>query len=326
MHTSTPRWLLLASLATVIVLATGCFQAVGDQAEGTVVAERLTETPTQPPTETEPPTAEATAELTAQVEATEEILLVSPTPSDTTTATLYVPSDTPTVTSTATNTPADLPLGNVEGTAVAQEATPDSFQLTSTALIQEATDRVATTTAEAAITQGLVDTATPTASPTTDGGQLFPTTQAPVVSGGDCVHEVRQGETMYRLSVNYGLPINTIAAANGIVNPTLILIGQRITIPGCGTTGFTPPPTSTVIPTRTPIFGTGGAGQGGGATAFPPVGGGSTCGSQYIVQQYDTLFQISLRCNVPIASIAAANGISNINRIEYGQVLTIPPQ
>jgi LysM repeat protein len=321
MHTSTPRWLFVASLATVLILSSGCFQAVGDQAEGTVVAERLTETPTSPPTATVETTAEATEE-------TEEAPLggLSVAESETATATLYLPSDTPSV----TNTAADLPLGNVEGTAVAQDLnnqtpTPDDFQLTSTALIQQATDRVATLTQEAL---GPPPTATPTASPTSDGSNLFPTTQAPVFGGGDCVHEVRQGDNMYRLSVTYGVPINTIAAANGIVNPRLILIGQRITIPGCGTTGAVPPPTSTTIPTRTPAFGTGGAGQGGGSTTTtnPPTGGVSVCGPQYIVQQYDTLFQISLRCGVPVASIAAANGITDISYIQFGDVLTIPPQ
>lgn len=335
MHTSTSRWLLLVSLAAVLLMASGCFQAVGDTAEGTVVAERLTETPTEPPTETETPLAETTAEASqepveATEEATDEVLLpiASATASDTSTATLFVPTESPTVTNTATNAPADAPIGNVEGTAVAQEvtATPDDFQLTSTALIQQATDRVATVTAQYEIDQGLRDTATPTASPTTEGGEIvIPTTAAPVVTGGDCVHEVRQGENMYRLSVNYGVPINTIAAANGIVNPSLIVIGQRITIPGCGTTGFRPPATSTPSFTPTSQFGTGGGiGQGGGATAIPPVGG-STCGSQYIVQQYDTLFEISLRCGVPVASIAAANGIANINYIQFGDVLTIPP-
>jgi len=316
MLNSIPRWSLLMSLALVAAITTGCFQSVGDPAEPTVIAERLTETPTLQPTDTETPLAEQTGEVTEETEDA-SLLLVSATASDTATATLYIPTETPTV----TNTAADVAIGQVEGTSVAQleTATPDDFQLTSTALIQQATDRVNTLTAEAL---GPTATFTETASPTSDPAVFVTSTPGVVIGVGDCVHEVRQGETMYRLSVNYGLPVNTIAAANGIVNPTLIIVGQRITIPGCGTTGFVPPPTSTPFVTATSQFGTGGQlGQGGGTT---PIASTSTCGGQYIVQQYDTLFQISLRCNVPVQSIANANGITNINYIKMGDVLTIP--
>jgi LysM repeat protein len=47
-------------------------------------------------------------------------------------------------------------------------------------------------------------------------------------------------------------------------------------------------------------------------------------GSRYIVQPGDNLFRISLRAGVTLSALAAANGISNINRIFVGQVLIIP--
>ena len=89
-----------------------------------------------------------------------------------------------------------------------------------------------------------------------------------------------------------------LATANGIPNMNVILVGLTLTIPNCG--GSTSP-----IP---------------GATAVPGTGTGGT----YTVQQGDTLFKISLQFGVPVTSIAAANGISNINLILINQQLVIP--
>jgi LysM repeat protein len=129
-----------------------------------------------------------------------------------------------------------------------------------------------------------------------------------VPSGGNCIHEVRAGENLFRISLTYGLLVNDIAQASGIVNPNVISVGQMLTIPGCGTTGARPPATSTP----------------GGVVGGTPVPGGSTGGTTYTIQQGDTLFALSLRFGVPVNSIAAANGISNINLIYMGQTLTIP--
>jgi LysM repeat protein len=90
--------------------------------------------------------------------------------------------------------------------------------------------------------------------------------------------------------------INDIAAANGISNPNIIVVGTSLNIPGCSSGG--PSPT----------------------TPTAPLPGGRT----HTVQQGETLFQISLQYGVPVNSIAAANGISNINVIYINQVLTIP--
>jgi LysM repeat protein len=54
------------------------------------------------------------------------------------------------------------------------------------------------------------------------------------------------------------------------------------------------------------------------------VGTGS-CASPYTVVQGDTLFNISLRCGVPVMSIASANPtITNINVIVINQQIVIP--
>jgi LysM repeat protein len=42
---------------------------------------------------------------------------------------------------------------------------------------------------------------------------------------------VRPGENLYRISLAYGVPMSTIAAANGIANYNLIYAGQTLCIP-----------------------------------------------------------------------------------------------
>jgi LysM repeat protein len=130
-------------------------------------------------------------------------------------------------------------------------------------------------------------------------------TPAPIIGGQDCIHEVQRGENLYRLSLRYGVLVNDIARASGVANVDRIREGQRLTIPGCGTTGQVPPPTSTP--------------RAGGTN-----GGVPSVGTRHIVQQNETLFQISLRYGVPVNTIASANGISNINMIFINQELVIP--
>ena len=135
----------------------------------------------------------------------------------------------------------------------------------------------------------------------------------PIVSGADCVHEVLAGENLYRISLRYGVGYQEIANASGVVNINQLLVGQKLTIPGCGTTGVFPP--ATTVPTLTT------GDSGGGAISV----GTGTCASPYTVAQGDTLFSISLRCGVPVMSIASANPtITNINVIVINQQIVIP--
>lgn len=48
---------------------------------------------------------------------------------------------------------------------------------------------------------------------------------------GSRIHIVQRGENLYRIGLAYGVPYTTIAAANGIVDPSRIEVGQRLVIP-----------------------------------------------------------------------------------------------
>ena len=68
---------------------------------------------------------------------------------------------------------------------------------------------------------------------------------------------------LYRISLQFGIPYMSIARQTNMVNPNMIHVGDTLIIPGCGTTGYQPPPTSTpapITPARTPSPG-GGSGQ-----------------------------------------------------------------
>ena len=284
-------WQLVVGCLMLIAVMAGCFQPADEALSGTAVAGSV-------------PSATWT-----------------PVPSLTST-----PSDTPTpgegiqvVIETAIPSPtpdAAIDLIAQSSTEVAQEQVLESWELTATQIVATVTLGYEQMLTQTALAAGIGSTLTPTPTATTFG--IDP--QQPVVTsipGGSCVHQVVAGDNLFRLSLRYGVTINDIAAANGISNIQLIVVNQRLTIPGCGTTGVFPPPTTTAGLTTANT----------GTTGTVNVGTGTaTCPGTYTVQQYDTLFQISMRCGVPVQSIANANGISNINLIILSDTLVIPAQ
>jgi lipoprotein-anchoring transpeptidase ErfK/SrfK len=107
------------------------------------------------------------------------------------------------------------------------------------------------------------------------------------------VHIVRPGENLFRIALRYGMTTQTVAAANGIVNPHRVYVGQRLVIPGHGNTPSTHP---------------------------QPTPSGQT----YTVRRGDTLSSIARRYGVSTWALARANGIRNPAFIYVGQVLRIP--
>jgi predicted chitinase/LysM repeat protein len=103
---------------------------------------------------------------------------------------------------------------------------------------------------------------------------------------------VRAGDTLSGIAARHSVSLQALIAANPqIRNPNLIYPGQVVNLPG-SRDDFRPPPTRT--------------------------------GPRYTVQPGDTLSKIGAKFGMSYQEIAAANGISNPNRIYPGQVLTIP--
>ncbi len=147
-----------------------------------------------------------------------------------------------------------------------------------------------TLTLAASPTVAVTPTATPTSPPGVPTYTPTPTptpTTPPGTPGAPLVHVVQRGENLFRIALKYNTTVEAIAAANGIRNPQLIYVGQKLTIPRGGTT---------------------------------PQPGGRT----HVVQPGENLFRIALRYGTTPQAIAAANNLPNIHLIYAGQVLRIP--
>ena len=106
--------------------------------------------------------------------------------------------------------------------------------------------------------------------------------------GGETVHIVQPGETLFSIGLTYNTTWQAIAQANGIANPWFIYVGQKLVIPSGGGGSMPPVPTST-----------------------------------YVVQPGDTLYTIAMRFNTTIQTLMVVNNLSNPNTIYVGQVLKI---
>jgi LysM repeat protein/uncharacterized protein YkwD len=122
---------------------------------------------------------------------------------------------------------------------------------------------------------------------------------------------VQPGDTLYRLSLRYGVPVPTLAAANNMNVNDIIYVGQVLVIPQPATptpAPTLPPTTPTLVPTATltPTL----------TPTNPP--------RFHVVQRGETLFQISRIYGVPVDKLIATNGLINPDRLQVGQVIIIP--
>jgi len=109
------------------------------------------------------------------------------------------------------------------------------------------------------------------------------------------VYVVRRGDTLSTIALRLGVSQRALMNANGIRNPNFIWVGQRLRVPGRGTT--TPSP------------------------AAPPA---STGRRVHVVAWGETLSSIALRYGVSLRSLMRANNLRSANRILAGQRLIIP--
>ena len=287
MGTSRARGIL--SCLVVLFLAAGCFQQSGSPSDITPISQALpTSTPVLPTDTPRPPASDTPTD-----EPTPRALPTS-SPTRAVATEVGVGGSLVQVTSPSAATLAvGTPIAQAD---TVQQQPEDPLNITATAIIQRATQTQAANLTATWFAQ--FGTPTPIATATTAPlpGVTPSATVAPRPDGA-CVHTVVAGDNLFRISLRYNVTINDIAAANGISTPNIIVVGQQLTIPGC-TSGGSPTTPTTPVPS-----------------------GGQT----YTVQQGDTLFEISMRFGVPVNSIAAANGISNINLIYINQQLRIPP-
>lgn len=112
----------------------------------------------------------------------------------------------------------------------------------------------------------------------------------PALADSGITYVVRPGDTLASIAAANGSTMQAIINANGLSNPDLLRVGQKLIIPR--------------------------------GTAAPSAGPARP--STYVVQRGQTLAQIARLLGVSLAVIVNANGLSNPDLIYSGMVLRIP--
>ncbi len=134
--------------------------------------------------------------------------------------------------------------------------------------------------------------------------------EAPQVAGTS--YTIEAGDTLAAIADSLGTTVDELAQANGITDPTQLVVGQVLVIPGgvapeeeVLSATVSPPPTSQ--PESTPP---------------PPPSDADT----YAVQSGDNASDIADRFGVTLEELAAANSttIDDLRGLQVGDVLIIP--
>lgn len=92
---------------------------------------------------------------------------------------------------------------------------------------------------------------TPTLQPT--GTVSAPPPQPTTAPAGETIHVVQPGENLFRVALKYGLSTAFLASYNGITNPNVIYVGQRIRIPSGAAAQPQPQPATPAPVGATPL-------------------------------------------------------------------------
>jgi LysM repeat protein len=117
-------------------------------------------------------------------------------------------------------------------------------------------------------------------------------------SGATSTYTVQAGDTLGKIAARFGTTVTVLLQLNGLTNPDILAIGQKLKVPG-----------------------TGGAAPASAGTPKPATGGQ---GRSYVVQKGDTLLSIARRYGLTVKQLQAANNIADPDKIFPGQTLVIP--
>jgi LysM repeat protein len=148
----------------------------------------------------------------------------------------------------------------------------------------------------------------------------FSIEQAQAQSSGT-VHIIQPGETLGGIAAKYGVSYQQLARYNGISNPNLVRVGQRLRIPPAPLTHppaqssqSTTPSSQAVIPVATPV-----------PEQQAPASTQPICRGElsYSVRSGDSLHRIAASYGVTIGALKTRNNLPS-SLIVVGQRLIIP--
>jgi len=122
---------------------------------------------------------------------------------------------------------------------------------------------------------------------------LLTSVATPAAAGDDLI--VERGATLWDIALEHGTTVDALVALNGIADPSLIRIGQRIVLQ---------PPSAPSSP--------------------PPAAPAPPAPIIHVVQPDETLWAIAVQYATTVAALVEANQIPNPSLIRTGQTLAIP--
>ena len=121
--------------------------------------------------------------------------------------------------------------------------------------------------------------------------------QAPAAApAGAKQHQVLPGETLSTIASQYGVTVDSVAKLNNLANPNVIVVGSELKIPAVGSSAT--------------------------QSASAPVDSGQV--GLHLVVPGETLTTIARSYGVQVRALAEANGISDLDFVEVGQMLRVP--
>lgn len=129
-------------------------------------------------------------------------------------------------------------------------------------------------------------------------------------SGG--TYTVRPGDSLSAIAARYRVSLGALASANRLANPSLIFVGQRLTIPGSGTSQ--PAPAKPASPGKPATS----------AKPATPTTAPSAGARVHVVVAGDSMSAIAAKYQVSLTKLLAANRLSDPGFIQIGQRISIP--
>lgn len=149
----------------------------------------------------------------------------------------------------------------------------------------------------------------------------IPTSSGPATAGSKKstktktagAHTVVRGDTVWALARKHGTTVNAIVQANGLGKSAIIHVGQRLALPGSGST-------TSDTSTKNPAAAKDASAQSNTSTGAATAASVGT----HKVSSGDTVWALSQRYNTSVSSIIKANGLGKSAIIRIGQSLKIP--